>query len=286
MNRGACLGFAALLAAGPATTAVAQTPVERGSYLVNTVMTCHNCHTPMGPNGPQFDKALSGGLRFNEPPFDVTGVQPHAGSGDRPRQMERRRHQEGPAGGRAADRPSPGRGHAHRLLQDSHARRSRRHRRLSALAEAGQQQGAGIPSTRWRSRTRCFPAPSNRCPRPISSDKVKRGFYLVTIAHCMECHTPFGPPGSGVDFQNSLGKGGREFPGPWGTSTSRNITLEQGQAASAIGATPTSSAPSRKACARTAAGSSRRWDIRYYAKMTDGDLDAMVAYLRTVPAKE
>ena len=73
INRGACLGFVALLAAGPATTAVAQTPVERGNYLVNTVMTCHNCHTPMGPNGPQFDKALSGGLRFNEPPFDVTG---------------------------------------------------------------------------------------------------------------------------------------------------------------------------------------------------------------------
>jgi hypothetical protein len=24
----------------------------------------------------------------------------------------------------------------------------------------------------------------------------------------------------------------------------------------------------------------------YYAKMTDGDLDAMIAYLRTVPAKE
>jgi hypothetical protein len=24
----------------------------------------------------------------------------------------------------------------------------------------------------------------------------------------------------------------------------------------------------------------------YYAKMTDGDLDAMVAYLRTVPPKE
>ena len=72
MNRGACFAFVTLLAAGPAGTAVAQTPVERGAYLVNTIMTCNNCHTPMGPNGPQFDKALSGGLRFNEPPFDVT----------------------------------------------------------------------------------------------------------------------------------------------------------------------------------------------------------------------
>jgi hypothetical protein len=25
---------------------------------------------------------------------------------------------------------------------------------------------------------------------------------------------------------------------------------------------------------------------RYYAKMNDGDMDAMIAYLRTVPAKE
>jgi hypothetical protein len=40
----------------------AQTPLERGRYLVDTVMTCHNCHTPRGPNGFQFDKALSGGV--------------------------------------------------------------------------------------------------------------------------------------------------------------------------------------------------------------------------------
>src|SRR5438552_9704989 len=72
MHRVGLFGLAALLAALQATTALAQTPVERGGYLVNTVMTCHNCHTPMGPNGPQFDKALSGGLRFNEPSFDVT----------------------------------------------------------------------------------------------------------------------------------------------------------------------------------------------------------------------
>src|SRR6266508_3791552 len=69
MNRGVVLGFVALLAAP--TAAMAQASLERGRYLVDTVMTCHNCHTPMGPNGPQFDKALSGGLRFEEPAFDV-----------------------------------------------------------------------------------------------------------------------------------------------------------------------------------------------------------------------
>jgi hypothetical protein len=62
MIRGVGFGFAALLLTWQATTAGAQTPIERGRYLVDTVMTCHNCHTPMGPNGPQFDKALSGGV--------------------------------------------------------------------------------------------------------------------------------------------------------------------------------------------------------------------------------
>ena len=81
MNRGAVVGCVAVL--GACTTAVAQTPLERGRYLVDTVMTCRNCHTPRGSNGFQFDKALSGGLHFDEPPFDVwaTNITPDRDSG-------------------------------------------------------------------------------------------------------------------------------------------------------------------------------------------------------------
>src|SRR6186997_1885809 len=46
--------------------------VERGNYLVNTVLTCGNCHTPKGPTGDIADKAFSGGLSWDEPPFKVT----------------------------------------------------------------------------------------------------------------------------------------------------------------------------------------------------------------------
>ena len=53
-------------------------------------------------------------------------------------------------------------------------------------------------------------------------DKVKHGFYLATIGHCMECHTPM--VHGAAASSRTLGKGGREFPGPWGTSVSRNIT--------------------------------------------------------------
>ena len=48
---------AACLAAG---SAVAETELERGKYLVESIMGCGNCHTPQGPNGPIMDKALSG----------------------------------------------------------------------------------------------------------------------------------------------------------------------------------------------------------------------------------
>jgi mono/diheme cytochrome c family protein len=40
-----------------------------------------------------------------------------------------------------------------------------------------------------------------------------RGFYLATIGHCLECHTPFAAAGP-VDFKNALGNGERKFPGP------------------------------------------------------------------------
>jgi mono/diheme cytochrome c family protein len=115
------------------------------------------------------------------------------------------------------------------------------------------------------------------------NDKLKKGFYLVTIGHCLECHTPMGP--AGQDFANSLGKGGREFPGPWGVSKSRNITSHKEKG---IGAWT-------DAEIKTAITQGKRKDgtplkgpmgYQYYAKMTDADLDAVIAYLRTVPAKE
>ena len=59
------------------------------------------------------------------------------------------------------------------------------------------------------------------------NDPMKKGFYLATIGHCMECHTPMVK--GQHDWTADLARGGTEFPGPWGVSTSRNITVEQDQ---------------------------------------------------------
>src|ERR1700758_3544832 len=69
MIRVAIISITALLITGAAR---AETTVERGSYLVNTIMTCGNCHSPKGPPDVIAGKDFSGGLRFDVPPFDVT----------------------------------------------------------------------------------------------------------------------------------------------------------------------------------------------------------------------
>ena len=49
-------------------TAFAETPLERGSYLVNSIMACGNCHTPKNAGGePIADKELAGGARRRLP---------------------------------------------------------------------------------------------------------------------------------------------------------------------------------------------------------------------------
>lgn len=275
-------GLAVLLASGVA--AQAQAPVERGKYLVDTVMTCHNCHTPMGPNGPQFDKALSGGLRFNEPPFDVTAPNitpdPDTGIGKWSDDEIKRSLRKGvkPNGVQMAEVMPSG---FYEILTPGD---------LDAIVAYLRsippvKNKVADPVYKMQLPHQVFPGAERPMPESDMSDKLKRGFYLVTIAHCMECHTPFGPPGSGVDYGNSLGKGGREFRGPWGVSVSRNITQSK---TSGIG--DWSDAEIKRAITQGVRkdGTKLKPPMGYpsYARMTEGDVDAMVAYLRTLPAKD
>lgn len=43
--------------------------LARGKHLVEVTGACGNCHTPMGPQGQDMSRALSGGNVFDEPPF-------------------------------------------------------------------------------------------------------------------------------------------------------------------------------------------------------------------------
>ena len=115
------------------------------------------------------------------------------------------------------------------------------------------------------------------------SDPSKLGFYLVTIAHCMECHTPIGA-NDRPDFQN-LGKGGQEFRGPWGVVVSRNITSSKEKGIGAMTDDDVKRAITR-GIRKDGTPLKGPMAFALYAKLTAGDLDAVVRYLRTIPPKE
>ena len=249
--------FGVLAALAAPAMALAQAPLERGRYLVDTVMTCHNCHTPMGPNGPQFDRALSGGLRFDEAPFDVTAsnITPdrETGIGNWSDAEIKTALQEGtrPAGHHLA--PIMPSGFYGILTPGDLDGIVAYLRSLPAVSNA-------VPGPVYKQPVayQVFPGAEKSMSESDFGNKLKRGFYLVTIAHCMECHTPFGPPGTGSILKIRSAKAVANSP-DHGAFRPRATSLRARAPASAIGAMSRSSAPSRKACARTAANSSRRW---------------------------
>ena len=118
------------------------------------------------------------------------------------------------------------------------------------------------------------------------ADPVRRGAYLVTIGHCMECHSAWSRGVS--DFKAGLGRGGRAFPpregAPAGTpeSIAPNITSHP---TNGIG---TWSDPEIIRAITQGTGRDGRvlkppMAYGYYAALKAADLADIVAYLRTVP---
>ena len=86
---------------------------------------------------------------------------------------------------------------------------------------------------------------------------------------------------TGPDWEHQTGAGGLELPGPWGVSVSANIT-------------PTGLSERSDAQIKTAITQGKRPDgspmlppmaYGYYRNISAGDLDAIVAYLRTLPPR-
>ena len=75
-----------------ATLAVrAETPLERGTYLMQSIVACGNCHTPKDRDGkPLADRELAGGHVINAPIFHSVAPQHHARQADWHRQLDRR----------------------------------------------------------------------------------------------------------------------------------------------------------------------------------------------------
>lgn len=256
--------------------------VKRGDYLVNGLLTCGNCHTPKGPTGDIMDKAFSGGLSWDEPPFKVTAPNitsdKETGIGNYTDEQLKTVLRKGiKANGIPIAMVMPS--GFYEIMTDrdldavvAYLRTLKPIKNKVADPIYKMAQGHPIP-----------PGGDKKFTEADISDKTKKGFYLATIAHCMECHTPMGPRGR--EFATKLGAGGFEFPGPWGVSVSRNITLSKTK-----GIGDWTDAEIKRAITTGVSkdGSKLKppMGFHYYSTMTADDLDAIVAYLHTVPAKE
>jgi mono/diheme cytochrome c family protein len=273
------IGLLALASSVGAAQAQNSASLARGKYLVDTVMTCQNCHTPRGPNGLVLDKDMSGALRFDEPPFDVTAANitsdKETGIGGWSVEDIKKMLITGvrPNGVPVANVMPTG---FYRILTDDD---------LSAIAgyvKSLPPVKNKVPDPVYKMNLPQTVVPNAEKPATKADlgDKVKRGFYLVTIAHCMECHSPLGPKGR--DFTKT-GAGGFEFKGPWGLSVSRNITSSKTK-----GLGGWTDAEIKRAITQGVSrdGSKLKppMGFEFYAKMKPEDLDDIVAYIRTVPA--
>jgi mono/diheme cytochrome c family protein len=274
------LGVATL--ALSAIGARAETPVERGSYLVNTIMTCGNCHSPKGPPAAVAGKDFSGGLSWDEPPFKVTApnITPDKDTGigtwtDAQIKTLLRTGVRPNGVAIAAVMPTSFYG----IITESDMNA------IVAYLHTLKPVVNKVPDPIYKMQIphAVFPGSEKPYTEAMLTDKLKDGFYLATIGHCMECHTPFGPRGR--DWANKLGAGGAEFPGPWGKSISRNITSSKdkglgGWSDADIKRTITTGVD------RDGSKLNPPMGFTYYAHMKDADLDAVIAYLRTVPPQE
>lgn len=129
---------------------------------------------------------------------------------------------------------------------------------------------------------RMMPGPAGSYPAASDpSNAVERGRYLVTVASCGDCHSPMddrGRPIAGRELS-----GGNEFPtGDGWTARSANITPDS---ASGIGRWTRERFIGRfRHRGSDAGGRLTAMPWRSYGAMTEEDLAAIYAYLRTVPA--
>jgi len=277
-------GFMALtLAVALVGTARAQSDlVKRGDYLVNTILTCGNCHTPKGPHGDIMDKAFSGGLSWDEPPFKVTAANI---TQDKETGIGKWTDAQIKTLLRTGIRPNGV--HIAMVMPTGFYHIMTEHDLDSVVAYLRTikpiKHKVPDPIYKMPQLEHVFPGGEKPYTEAMFKDHVKHGFYLATIGHCMECHTPM--VRGQHDWAKDLGRGGFEFPGPWGVSVSRNITSSKSK-----GIGGWTDAEIKRAITTGVAkdGSHLKppMGFGYYAHMTDGDIADIIAYLRTVPAKE
>jgi mono/diheme cytochrome c family protein len=277
---------AAIVGVSPA---LSETALQRGDYLVNGILACGNCHTLKGPGGLPVNERLhaGGSQEWDTPAYKVRGsnITSDVETGIGAWSDDEIKHAL-TEGVRPNSAKLPGTPIApimpiafYKILTAEDLDATVAY--LKSVPPVRSEVQPPVYKAAMEIQT--IPGAEKPFRRDDLQDPIKRGFYLVTIGHCMECHTP--TRNGRRDFEGSLGQGGREFPGPWGGSVAPNITSHP---AKGIGAW--SDSEIKQAITRGVSRDGRRLKppmaYQWYARINEQDLGAIVAYLRTIPPRE
>ncbi len=276
--------------AEPKQAAVANltTPAERGKYFANAIVDCRACHTLRKPSdqsvaeGPEW----GGGEVFDGTIWKLPGtfVTPNL-TPDKDTGLGSWTDAEI---GRAIRQGINRKGERLFPLMPSHFFQSMADQDLGDLIAYLRTVPAAKKPTEQktvmtieRSVVPSLPVLDGGVPLPPASDPVARGKYIVTLANCHTCHSP---TQKGQPLKERTLAGGVSFTTPFGAFVSPNITSDSD---TGVG---TWSNEDFKTLFRTGKRKSGAqivanfmpWYI--YKNMTDADLDAIIAYLRTLPA--
>lgn len=279
------LMLAAAIVACLVSPVAAQTPAERGKYLVESIAGCGNCHTPQGPDGPILSRALSGGPPMVE--GKLFTAQPSNLTPDRETGIGRYTDAQLKVMIREGKRPDgtligpPMPFNFYRSMADADVEAIIAYlRTVPAVKNAVPKSVYNIPlPPAWTASI------TQQIVAPLRTDKVAYGAYLAgPLGHCLECHTPMGPDGR-FQFDTMLGAGGLKFDGPWGVSVSRNITSDP-----ETGLGQWSDAEIEKAIRSGVDRHGRKlmppMGYAYYAKISAEDMNALIAFLHSLPPKK
>ena len=266
------IAMAAVLLAAPA---VAEPSVERGEYLVQGPAGCGNCHTPFGEGGLDMSMDLSGRLVEQNEMF--TAIAPNITPGSRvaswsDEELARAIREGIRPDGSLIGPPMPFA--VYRGLSDDDLISM-----VMYLRTVPGQEVEQPASTYYIPLPPAYGPPVTSVSAPAPGPNAEWGAYVAgPVAHCMECHTPFGPKGPMLDTH--LGAGGFEFHGPWGVSVASNITPhEHGIAAYSDEELGDMIA---KGTRPDGAPMLPPMPYGYLARMTEEDLAAVIAYLRSL----
>lgn len=268
--------LAAVALAASAQGAQAETPLERGTYLMNSIVACGNCHTPQGPEGPLPGRELAGGTPFDEVPF--TAYAPNV-TPDRETGIGAWTDAEIAAAIREGRRPDgtligpPMPVPFYRAMSDADLAA------IVAYLRSVPPVSNKVPPSEYRiPLPASYGQPVGSVPDVPRDDRLRYGAYLASIGHCLECHTPMTQ--QGPDHARE-GAGGMPFHGPWGVSVSANITQDP-----VTGLGSWTDEEIKAAITRGVRPDGTRlmppMAVGYYANMTGDDLDALVAWMRTL----